>query len=147
MAASGKGGMVKIWDWESERAIQSFQETNGDVYALAFTKDNLRLASTSNKGAVQIWKVESGQALIPTFNPTPGSSLGPIVFLSDGKRLAIPTQHGSVELLDTETGQSVMSLRIPRGLVSRTTVSRTGAQLAVSHENGTIYIWDTIRRK
>jgi WD40 repeat protein len=53
--------MVKLWELESGREVQTLQGHTGYVASVAFTPDGRHLASGSGDGTVKLWEVASAR--------------------------------------------------------------------------------------
>jgi eukaryotic-like serine/threonine-protein kinase len=86
VAAESEEGVIKVWELPSAREVKEFRARSAEVYALAFSPDNRRLATAGEgRGAIILWDVATWQQLI-TFRRD-GETLDRVGFSSDGNLL------------------------------------------------------------
>lgn len=109
LACGCADGRVRLWDAESGRMLDEWQEHQGPVRALGFRPSTDHLASAGEDGAVRMRDVATGSLAVP-----PGQLSKPITGLAytpDGTRLASSCSDGNVTLWDATTGQEVLTFR------------------------------------
>jgi WD40 repeat protein len=68
LIADGDGHNVRLWDATTYRQLRDLKGHTNDVYAVAFSPDDSRLASASRDGTVRVWDPATG-ALVKQFTP------------------------------------------------------------------------------
>jgi WD40 repeat protein len=82
--------------------IRSFERQNGEIFALAFTKDGSKLAVGSAASEVPIYSVETGNRLVAC-EGTAGTYT--VDFRPGGKEIAASGFDGRVRIYEVETGK------------------------------------------
>jgi WD40 repeat protein len=111
------------------------------VWALAFSRDGTRLASTTRAdGTVWLWDTTTGQARDPLLRqPDPIQALE---FSPDGKWLATGSDNGIARLWDAITGEpGGLTLR-HQGVIRSVTFSQDGRFLATGSMDRSARVWD-----
>jgi WD40 repeat protein len=135
---------VRVWDVAARREQILLSGHEERVFALAFSPDGQRIASTGTTGQFLLWDVASGRLLHELRTSEPFYALA---FHPHGRRLAGASRN-LVQLWDTETGQDVLTLRgaplrsSDNGFNPRVAFSPDGNWLAASNWNDTVSVWD-----
>jgi WD40 repeat protein len=66
LAAGGENNLVKVWDVQTGKVLQTLPGHRGDVYTVAFSHDGRWIASGSEDSTVKVWDAGSG-ALVRSF--------------------------------------------------------------------------------
>ena len=128
------GDEVMFWDIETGegRGMIAGKATNGGtdrVVALAYTRDGKTLATTSLKGAIRIWDVDT---LASKVDLAPREVAAQIVqFSSDGKTLLGADASGKVTLWDAEAG-SIRAIFAHSGGMNQVLLSPDGKVVATA---------------
>jgi WD40 repeat protein len=113
---------VWLWDLDSGR-LQPFEETSGDIAAVAFSPDGNILAAAEihrqgdhDFGVVQMWDPATRR---PHCEPLRGfaGGLRSLAFAPNGQALAAGDTEGMVLILDPRTGEEKLTLRAGEGAV------------------------------
>jgi WD40 repeat protein len=136
LAASGQGGVVRVWDAAREREILALPGHTREVTGLAFAPDGKRLASVALDHTVQVWNIPTVEPL--RLEQEPG--IGCLAFSPDGRRLATGSLNG-IYLWDLAGGdedpEPILEIRGP-GNCRRLAFSPDGTRLAAGRG-----VWDS----
>ena len=110
---------------------------------IAFSPDGRYLARTSMNGTIRIWDLESEENKVldglawETYC---------IAYSPDGRYLASASRYGdSIQIWDLESGESY-DLKVRKGQVNTIIYSPIGEYLASGLMDGTVQIWDVVKR-
>jgi WD40 repeat protein/serine/threonine protein kinase len=147
IAAAGDDGFVKIWNVGRLEESLTFQTHQQHIHRLAFSPDQLQLATGSWDETVKIWDVRNGRP-IQTLNH--GSRVFSIAYSPDGRWL-ISGGDSVVKVWDTNTRQRLYSLPGHSGDIQCLTFSPDGRILAVSSASRCVNLvntgtWETFAR-
>ncbi|MCI0458589.1 MAG: hypothetical protein L0Z62_16625 [Gemmataceae bacterium] len=105
LASVGFDRMVRIWDPESGKEVQTLRGHTGALYSVAYSPDGNLLASAgggkagdSVRSEVKVWDTRTGEELLSLLEPG-GGILG-VAFHPDGKRLATAAYSRGVKVWD-----------------------------------------------
>ncbi|MGH7868037.1 MAG: WD40 repeat domain-containing protein, partial [Candidatus Dormibacteraceae bacterium] len=99
---------VKVWDARNGRLLQTLEGHSDAVYPVAFSPDNLRLASGSQDSTVRIWDVRSGRLLQTLEGHC--RLVHSVAFSVDGTRLASGSWDNTVKLWEARSGSLLGTL-------------------------------------
>jgi WD40 repeat protein len=144
LAAGGYGiefeGEVYVWDLQTSQLAARFSPKWG-VTAVAFSPDELRLATGTMRGELIFWDLQTKrQWTIRAHNDW----IKAVAFSPDGRLVASTSHDGTCRIYDfTEE-----SLALDREFidhpdhVAELVFSRSGARFVTRSENGTLHLWD-----
>ena len=143
LAVGARGGLIRIWELESNHSSFACRGSNYDVFALRFTPDGTILASCG-RYKVKLWDVATGNQLLDI--PASNHILG-LAFAPDGRRLAVGGTttfgpDGHVWIWELRDGRGVRSLRGLSSPVERSTISPDGRFVAALTSDWEVGIWD-----
>jgi WD40 repeat protein len=142
LAAAFEGGTIAAWDPKVGREHLKHEGCHTEpIMCLEFSKDSALLASCSRDHAIQVWSVETAQAIYRlTAHEGPVTSL---VFSSDSLRLVSGSEDNLIIIWDMSTGKLVRGMMGHRKAVNCVAISKDGSIIASGSEDKTIKIWDT----
>jgi len=119
--------------------VQQCSGHSEGIYCLAWSRDGLRLASSSYDGTVRIWDPESGneQAQLEVGSPTLSLSWSP-----NGRRVVTGDYDKRVMIWDVASGRCQLILRAQDSVIYGVDWSPDGRKIASGAHNGTVYFWD-----
>lgn len=129
----------------SSRIRKTFAAHQGEIWAIAYSPDGTRLATSGSDKNVQVWDAATYKNLL-TFKAQDADAKS-ITFSSDGKRLAIASDDGAARVWDVETGEIMFELKGHTKTVQAITFSPDGKQLATSSLDKSIKFWDATTGK
>ena len=107
--------------------------------SVAFSADGKRMATVSDRGAVQVWNAETGQ---PIGHPLSGGT-GGVALSPDGRKVATTGANYSLLLWDADTGLPIGGpLTGPTNLVTALAFSPDGQRVASADGDRTVRIWN-----
>jgi WD40 repeat protein len=143
---TASAGEIKVWDLATARETVTFSGASGGTFALAFTPDGRRLASTGYyHNDVVLWDAENGRELLalPIDDPTnvggPGGDCR-LAFGPNGTRLALVGLNG-LTLWEATPGPELLTLHAPVS-VWGLAYSPDGRRLAIADNHDAVSIRD-----
>jgi len=133
---------ILVWDAVRATLLHTFSGYPEEVYRVAFSPDNSRLAAVSGDGTLRQWDLATG-ALSDW--PTPARHNHRTVALAyspDGRLIATSSQDRTVRLWDADTGQSADVYVGHQAEIASVAFSPHGARLASASSDGEIRVWD-----
>ncbi len=134
----------RAWEWSYLKRLCHAEPVTvrtqpGSGQTAAFSPDGRRLASASDKKAVNIWDATTGQELftLPDAGDVQCLAFGP----AEGHRLATGDTSGTVKLWDTTTRRVDRTLRPDPAGVRALAFSPDGRRLALAGEKA-VQVWD-----
>ena len=146
-ATGGYVNLVRLWDvrksLESKQGseLKPFLGHTAEVTAIAFSPDNLLLATGDLKGNVLLWNIETREIIRKLKGHT--RKITAIDFLKDGARLVTSSIDNSVGQWDVSTGKEIeqLVLKHPDSVIAMQVVSGLD-QVVTSCTDKYIRIWD-----
>ena len=108
------------------------------VDALAFSPDNIYLATGGGDDRVRFWRVEDGWLLRV---PQLGRSAVSITFAPDSSLIAVGLSDGTLRLLSVPDGGELVNVRDHAGSIVDTVFSSDGTAIYTASRDGTIRMW------
>lgn len=130
---------IHLWDMDGN-LLAKFLANQGGIYAINFSSDGKRLASSGADGTLRIWQNLEGKQVREIRLP---SDISDVDISSDGQLLAmsrqLETETGEIaEVINLSTGeQFAISQRF--GSVAELLLSPINTSLVVSEGNGTVH--------
>ena len=134
---TGAGSDAIIWDVVSGDSINVFSGHAGNVFHAAFSRDGVRVATSSFDKTIRIWDVKTGRQL----QALSGHDGGVIAaeFSPDGRTVLSTSQDNTVRLWNANTGQMLRNLGDHGTWPSATFLD---SSRVVTAGRGGVRIWD-----
>ncbi len=153
LALGGKGRTVSLLDIATLTTRSTLLGHAAWVWSAAFSPDGNTLATSSADGMVKLWDLNHlGPHRLAC---DPNGTFRSVAFSPDSQTLAVGKAKGWIELWDWQSGrrlnvtrvdQPIMDEQGPQAMaadVMALAFSPNGRQLASSHPNGQVRLWDT----
>jgi eukaryotic-like serine/threonine-protein kinase len=138
---------IKVWDFDSGRAVQSIPVNLRFFDLLHFSHDSRLLAlsvgdsiQTENPGRALIWDVASGRPIFDR-NSHPGGIYA-LAFSPDDKLVVTTGRDGVVTVWDLKTTRELRSLRGHTNYVDKIVFGQDGRTLVTRGGDSTLRVWD-----
>ena len=115
----------------------------GPVKAVAFSIDDLKLASSGPADVVRMWDVANKMPLPPL--PDEALKANTLAFAPDATTLAIGISTGNVKLWNVVSNSELATLTLPG--VAQLAYDTDGKTLATTQGDGAVKLWDTATNK
>ena len=134
-------GSVDFWDtasWEITNVI-----TTGTSLDIAFSPDGQRIATTPDRYAIKMWRVDSGILLYTKYTSFTGA-VNAIVFSPDGQNLATGHYDGEIRIWNATSGELLLIIETD-SVIESLAYSPDGTVLASGdgYFNHNIRLWDS----
>ncbi|MBT7352016.1 MAG: protein kinase, partial [Phycisphaerae bacterium] len=139
------GGVIWLWDLETNKKRFVLEGHEGPISSIAFSRDGTRMASGGWYGILRIWNPDTGKELAQFQGHTYDDEIISLAFNPDGSRLAsgaVGATTNTIRLWDVET--SVELLVLPESAL-QLVFSPDGSRLASSIGNN-IHLWESRSR-
>lgn len=157
--AGSVGRVVSLRDADSGRLRATLRSHRAGVTALAYSSDGRSLATGDSQGTVRLWNTRTGQAQTALAGHT--DAIHGLAFAPDGTALATAASDGTVRVWNTTTGSHHVLTRTAQRIArtgerpgdhrlpahaSLLSFHPDGKTLAVSHDDGTVRLWNPTTR-
>ena len=144
LATGGAESDVRLWSTDTQPP-RLFQTPNGHLsfpQALAFSPDNVTIATGDEDGAVFLWDSQNGDPIGERLR-TQAEAIWALAFNHDGSLLASASEDGTVQLWDPRTGLAASPLLGGHELepVQALAFSPAGNWLATGGSNSAVRLW------
>ncbi|MEO0841030.1 MAG: NB-ARC domain-containing protein [Cyanobacteria bacterium J06643_5] len=139
-------GQVYLWKWKESQLIFQHQAHKSIVESVAFSSDNLKIASSSRDRSIKIWDVLTEQCSLSL--DLPDKNIGIVknlVFNQDGNKL-FGYSNKQIISWDLDSGNYWLLIESQSRICSLS-LSCQDNFLVFGCEDGTIHIWDLIKQK
>ena len=134
---------VRLWDTRTKLETATLAGHTGGVSTVIFSSpDGKTLASGSRDGTVRLWDVTTLDPIV-TLDEHAGSVVS-VVYSPDGATLVSGATTGRVLLRELESGNAARMSG--HGSMTSMALSSDGVTLALGYRDGTIQLWDAVRR-
>lgn len=138
--AVADSNLIKIWGVSSGDLLSTLTGHKYDVWAVAFSPDGKRLASGGfNEGAVRIWDISTGEALILEGHT---AAIEGLAFHPNGEWLATASDDFTMKIWDTATGELLREVVDFQDVVDGVAFNSDGTRLAATSTGVELRIWD-----
>ena len=132
---------VDFWDsssWEITNVI-----TTGTSLDIAFSPDGQRIATTPDRYAIKMWRVDNGILLYTKYTSFTGA-VNAIVFSPDGQNLATGHYDGEIRLWNATSGELLLTIETD-SVIESLAYSPDGTVIASGdgYFNHNIRLWDS----
>jgi WD40 repeat protein/serine/threonine protein kinase len=146
IASGGQDSVIRVWDAETGRCLQTLVGHSDGIHDLAFSPNGRLLASASADSTARIWSIDSGKAwhvlrghILPVYA---------VAFHPDGKQVATAGGDTVVKVWDVGGGgKEQFTLQGHEAAVGRLQFDSTGKKLASSGIIRGTFVWDLETRK
>ena len=147
IATGGNDNLIRFWDvqksWESKEGSQlkPLSGHTAEVNAIAFSPDDLMLATGDLKGNVLVWNIETREIIWKLKGHT--RKITAINFLKGGTRLVTASVDNSVGQWDISTGKEIerLVLKHPDSVIAMQVIPDLN-QVVTSCADRYVRIWD-----
>jgi WD40 repeat protein len=143
-------GTVRRWQSASGKPVGAPMKGHSDkVTAVTYTPDGQTIASTSFDGTMRLWNADTGSPLVQDPQHVT-ASLTSVAVSPDGGVVITGGTDDDIRFWDPHSGQLRRSQQVfaDNGVaISGVTFDRSGTRFAVSGNNGSIVVIDTITGK
>jgi WD40 repeat protein len=140
--AVGASHRIKIWSPGGQH-LATLQDDGLEVTSLAWSSDNIRVASANVDGVVHIWNTSTNQIVRTFIGHT--EIVDSVAWSPDETKLASASIDKTVRIWDVVTGQPINTIR-NNGRVFTVAWSPDGSKIACGTSNGGIQIVSPIPR-
>lgn len=134
-------GVIVVIELPSKKVLSSFKIHSDYVSGIAFSSDNVRVASSSYDGTVKIWNYRTREIKLIIESYSKGQ---PLAFSPDGKVLVGGSSWRgppNITFWDTEDGKEIRKIRVKSGNFSQFAFTSNGEYFA-SGGGKEAYIWN-----
>ncbi len=134
-------GLIRIWDLQTERIVQTLEGHRGLVFAVKFSPDGTQLASGGLDGSVRLWQFGDR----PT-GEIVGRHNGPVysvAFSPDGKRLVSGGRDSTARLWVLEQREEINRFRGHSDRIWSVSFAADGRRIATGSTDGSARLWRT----
>jgi WD40 repeat protein len=128
-----------------EAAPKTLKGQTGQVWALAFSPKEAKLAAAGQDRTVMVWDVATGQPIVTFKGHT--KWVGAVVFLADGKTIASAGGDCVIRLWDAGTGKEIGQLKGPTKPTASLAITADGKWLASGGYDSIIRLWDLDKKE
>jgi WD40 repeat protein len=152
LVREGPGHAVQVHDAKTGAPVGTVGRHDRQIWGMAFSPDERRLATASNDGTVHVWawdpaRLGGQQEPVLKLHVPVGGYCNRVAFNQDSLRLATGGEGNTVKIWDAKTGRELETLRGHTGEVYAVAFSPDGRWLATAGEDTTVRIWDTVSWK
>jgi WD40 repeat protein/transcriptional regulator with XRE-family HTH domain len=131
---------VQIWDATTGKTIITYRNHRNGVYAVAWSHDGKRLASSGYDGTLQIWEAATGRLL--AFYRGEGYLFG-LCWSPDDKYVAVGTSDKTVVIVASSNGSTSATYSGHSNWVKDVAWSPNDKYLASGSDDGLVILWNT----
>ncbi len=130
---------VKVWKDLSFEDYEQFSSGTDQLWSVAISPDNSKIATASKEARVTIWNLETGKRI----GELPSSkSIQFVRFSPDGNSILFGGDDALVHVYDLSSLREIMTLKGHSGTVNSFGFSGDGKYLATGSDDSSVVIWD-----
>jgi WD40 repeat protein len=110
--------------------------------AVAFSRDGLRIATTSWNAKATVWDTTTGKQLVKLLGHK-----GPILdvsFSPDGRRIVTASSDDTIRIWEVNTGREIARYPYPDVIIEDVSYSPNGSRILSSSIFGSVRVWDAL---
>lgn len=139
--AASYGRKIIVWSTKDWKKVTEFVIAgNKDIWSIAWSPDNRRLAAIADDGFVRIWDVKTSQLLHESKSHSGGTSRS-LSWSPNGTRIAYGTEGTKVVIMDANTYNLLNAFSVDTATVVSVEWSPDSQRLAVGSTGGIVEIW------
>ena len=127
--SGGLDGLIRVWNLDTGRAIQSFAGHAGGVIALALSPDGKTAVSVGDDGVIKLWDVREGRELMALAGHA--GDIRALAFSPDGALVIGGGWDKTVRLWNAATGRLFQSFSGHDGAIRAVAFARNGGCLRI----------------
>jgi WD40 repeat protein len=108
LVAGGGFKETRVWEAHTGKLLHVFQDQEGYVTALSFSKDGQLIANANDNGQINCWNTITGEKLISKQAHT--ERVTGVLFSKQGDRLITSSLDSSVRIWDVESASEIVKL-------------------------------------
>jgi predicted NACHT family NTPase len=140
LATGDSEGVVRLWEFSTQREILTCKGHTNVVESVAFSPDGEILASGSYENTIKLWNVKTGECLKVLQGHT--ESVMSVTFHPDGNILASGSFDRTIRLWDIRTGECLKILQDHTKVVFSVAFHPAGEMLASGSGDETVRLWN-----
>lgn len=144
LASASMDHTVVVWDVDRRKPLHTLSGHSNIVGRVAFSPDGKRLASTGIDNTLILWDMGSRKLATTLTGHKPGDVY--VAFSRDGKRMTSLGEDGVARLWDLSRRESTVAIELSSDLTNYS-IGAAGDWFSSTHEDGTVTIWRTGKRK
>jgi WD40 repeat protein len=141
VAVGCEDGSLRLLELPSLQERAAWEAHAAEVRSVSFSSDARQLASSSSRGDVKVWDVQSERELLSR-QAHPSSACRAVTFSRDDDALVSVGTDGAGRVWSIASGNQLHELRAHRGALYAVSVSADGKRLATAGTDRTVRIWD-----
>ena len=130
---------VRLWDIKTKREIRQFEGHTNKITSLAFSADDIHLASASWDNSIRIWDIRTGECTIVLKGHQ--RNVLAIAFNPQGNLLASSSNDNTVRIWDFKSGLCIYTFK-HTDHVNSAVFSPNGRFVASASDDKRVKIWD-----
>ncbi len=134
---------VVVWDIHSNQELLRMEGHNQSINKSFFSKDGKFIISASDDKTILIWDAETGKINKRLDDVIP---IKDCVYSEAQKMIYSVSDDEKIRVWDTDSGRQAFLVNEQKGKIKKCSITSDGELLSVINENGSINIWDTVKK-